>query len=101
MFFVFCGCSPQTIPDLSVEGLKYQQLPSGARIVSGELYNPSDKVVPNAQLQLSLFDADNIVVSSMVIVVREIPAGERVSFREPVDVSFDIQAARVKSVLVL
>ena len=76
-------------------------MPSGARIVSGELYNPSDKVVPNAQLQLSLFDADNIFVSSMIIVVRSIPAGESVAFREAVDVSFDVQAARVKSVLVL
>ncbi len=95
------GCAKEVTPQLEVEDLKYQQLPSGARIVSGELYNPSDKLVPNAQLQLSLFDEDNIFVSTMFIVVRSIPAGERVSFREPVDVKFDVKATRVKSVLVL
>lgn len=95
------GCTSPELPDLAVEDLKYQQLPSGARIVSGELLNPSDRVVPNAQLQLSLFDKDNIFVSSMFIVVKNIPPGDRVAFREPVDVKADVYAARVKSVLVL
>ncbi|NNE33741.1 MAG: hypothetical protein HKN13_00790 [Rhodothermales bacterium] len=101
VIFTAVGCASQAPPDLTVENLKYQQLPSGARIVSGELLNKSSQAVPNAQLQLSLFDDNNILVSSMIIVVRDIPAGDRTEFREPVNAEGDVKAARVKSVLVL
>ncbi|MCB0720545.1 MAG: FxLYD domain-containing protein [Bacteroidetes bacterium] len=95
------GCTKRESPQLSVEGLRYQEFPGGARIVSGKLVNKSDVYVGNAQVQLTLFDEHNVGVSSMLILVKDIPASEAVPFREPVQVDMDIRAARVKSVLVL
>jgi hypothetical protein len=84
-----------------VEDLSYRLLPGGARIVNGELFNPGSKLIPNAQIEVSLFDADNRRVSTMSILVKNIPPGERVSFREAVQTDQDVQGARVRTVLVL
>ena len=96
------GCARQgdTVP-LVVEDLSYQLLPSGARIVTGQLFNPSESEVAGAQIQVSLFDADNARVGSMSIPVQNIPAGGRVAFRQPVQSDVDVKAARVRSVIVL
>ena len=88
-------------PPLVVEDFRYRLLPGGARIISGSLHNPTEATVRNAQVQVSLFDADNQKVSDMVIPVQNIAPGESKSFREPVDSDVDVQAARVRSVLVL
>ncbi len=86
---------------IQVEDVKYSLLPGGARIVTGMIYNPSEVVVRNAQIQVSLFDSNNRLVSSMSIPVKDVPPGERKSFRQPVDVDMDIRGAKVKSVLVM
>ncbi|MEM8484593.1 MAG: FxLYD domain-containing protein [Bacteroidota bacterium] len=99
------GC--QSEPEVSdanqvqVEDVKYSLLPGGARIVSGTLFNPSEALVKGAQIQISLFDSNNIRVSSMSITVKDVPAGERKAFRQPVDTDLDIKGASVRSVLVL
>lgn len=96
------GCTtPDEVPQPVVEGLTFQLLPSGARIVSGELFNPSDRAVANAQIQVSLFDGDNTRVGSMSIPVQNVPPGGRVAFRQAVESEADVQAARVRSVIVL
>ena len=99
------GCEPAAhdadrLP-LEVENLKYSLLPGGARIVTGNLYNPSSESVRNAQIQISLFDSDNRKISSMNVVIKDIPPGERKPFREPVDVDLDVRGAKVKRVIVL
>lgn len=86
---------------VQVEDVKYSLLPGGARIVSGTLFNPSEAPVKGAQIQISLFDSNNIRVSSMSITVQDVPPGERKSFRQPVDTDLDIKGASVRSVLVL
>lgn len=87
--------------DVQVEDVKYTLLPGGARIVTGTLFNPSEAPVKGAQIQISLFDGNNIKVSSMNITVQDVSPGERKSFRQPVDTDLDIQGAKVRSVLVL
>lgn len=84
---------------LEVEDLTYQLLPSGARIVSGVLYNPTDISVGSIQIQVSLFDDNNVRVDGLNILVRDITPGSRTPFREPVDSDFDVTAARVKSMI--
>jgi hypothetical protein len=84
-----------------VEDLSYSLLPSGARIVTGRLFNPADVDLAGAQIQISLFDAENSRVGSISIGVQNVPAGGRVSFREPIQTDLDVQAARVRSVIVL
>ena len=86
---------------VQVEDVKYTLLPGGARIVTGTLFNPSESPVKGAQIQISLFDGNNIKVSSMSITVTDVPPGERKPFRQPVDNDLDIQGAKVRSVLVL
>ncbi len=96
------ACSPETDTAVPVvEGLSYTRLQSGARIVSGELFNPSDHPISGAQIQVSLFDGSNTRVGSVSIAVQNIPAQGRVSFRHPLDTDADVQAARVRSVIVL
>ena len=86
---------------LTVEDLTYQLLPSGARIVSGTLVNPSERHFPSAQIQVSLFDENNVAVGNLSVTVRDVEAGGRVEFREPVNSDADVRSARVRSVLVL
>ena len=105
LFLALVGCQTGA-PDaerlpLEVEDLKYSLLPGGARIVTGNLYNPSPDNVRNAQIQISLYDSDNRKISSMNVVIKDIPPGERKYFREAVDVDLDVRGARVKSVIVL
>lgn len=93
--------STSTAQSLQVEDFSYQRLPEGTRVVSGALYNPTGTTVTTAQLQVSLFDASNRRISSMNILVQDIPAGERVRFSQPLDTDLDVQAARVRRVLLL
>lgn len=85
---------------VSVEDVEYQQLPGGARIVTGSLYNPTDRNIANAQIQLSLYDETNTRIGQMIIPVQQIPAGERKEFREPVQSEADVRSVKARSVLV-
>ncbi len=86
---------------VQVEDVKYTLLPGGARIVTGTLFNPSEVPVKGAQIYISLFDGNNIKVSSMSVTVQDVKPGERKPFREPVDIDLDIKGAKVRSILVL
>ncbi|NND71145.1 MAG: hypothetical protein HKN43_06170 [Rhodothermales bacterium] len=104
LFAAGIGCTDEARTDvsmLSVEDLTYQLLPSGARIVSGTVYNPTESPMGSIQIQVSLFDKDNVRVDGLSILVRDLNAGSRVDFREPVNSDFDITAARVKGMIKL
>lgn len=102
---MFSACESETQSDekvqVKVEDVKYSLLPGGARVVTGTLFNPSDEDVKGAQIQISLFDGNNIKVSTMSVTVQNVAAGERKAFRQPVDSDLDVQGASVRSVLVL
>ena len=86
---------------VEVEDFQYVQVPGGARIVMGKVYNRSAEAIRTAQLQVALYDEDNRRVGTMSVVVRDIGPGERKPFRQPVDAAEDVRGARVRSVLVL
>jgi hypothetical protein len=97
---VACGLGDGS-PQLRVEDIELTLHPSGARILTGTVVNESDHLVRGAQVQITLFDGKNRRVDGMFAVVRDIPAGGSVEFREPVQSDYDVQGARVRSVLVI
>jgi len=70
-------------------------------MVTGSVYNPTDKPVHHAEIEVSLFDAHNRKVGTLRIDVRDIPANGRKSFKKIIDSDKDIQGARVRSILVV
>ena len=86
---------------VEVEDFRYVRLPGGARIVMGKLHNRSAETISTAQLRIHLYDADNLLVTTMNVVVRHIGPGEHKPFRQMVDADENVRGARVRSVLVL
>lgn len=86
---------------VQVEDVRYSLLPGGARIVTGTLYNPTTAPIRNAQIQISLYDENNVRISTMSVTLQDIEAGARKPFREPVDSDLDVRGASVNSVVVL
>ncbi|MDZ4700190.1 MAG: FxLYD domain-containing protein [Rhodothermales bacterium] len=84
-----------------VENVQYTLLPGGARIVTGTLFNPTEDPINNAQIQISLYDVNNVRVSTMSVTIQDVSPGSRKSFREPINTDLDVRGASVKSVLVL
>ncbi len=96
------GCaSDHSDTALRVEDLDFKMLPGGARFVSGTVHNDGDAPVNAAQVQISLFDEKNRRVDGMHAVIRDVPAGGSVSFREPVQSDLAINGARVKSIILM
>ena len=99
ILFVSCGSDASLTTDrVKVSEVALEELPGGARILTGYLDNLSEEHISIAQVQFSLFDADNRRRDSMGVVVRDVPAGGRVFFREPIQSDFDIRGVRPKSV---
>ena len=88
-------------PSLRVADLDYKLLPGGARIVSGTVHNDGADLVRAAQVQISLFDDKNRRVDGMHTVIRDVPPGGSVSFREPVQSEHPVSGARVKSIILI
>ncbi len=88
-------------PNVQIEAFHFKRLPGGARVLSGTLYNPTPEPVHHAQIQVSLFDADNRRISTMMIVVDEVAPEGRKRFRRTIDSDLDVRGARVRSILVL
>ena len=86
---------------VQVEDVQYTLLPGGARIVTGTLFNPTEDPINNAQIQISLYDVNNVRVSTMSVTIQDVSPGARKSFREPINTDLDVRGASVKSVLVL
>ncbi len=95
-----CG-NRATSRELRVQDLELTLHPSGARIVTGTVHNDSGQAVRGAQVQITLFDHKNRGVDGMFAVVRDIPAGGSVDFREPLQSDYDVRGARVRSVLII
>ncbi|GEM_PF-964180 len=103
LLVIATGCSESTSDELErvrVEDIEYQLLQGGARILTGSVVNTSDAHIPIAQIRVTLFDEYNRSVDQMMIVVRDIPVGEEIRFREAVRSDFDIRGARARSVLI-
>ena len=85
---------------VQVEDFQYALLAGDARVLTGQVYNPTDEALKNVQVQVSLFDGNNRRISQMSIEVKDVPAGGRRPFRQPIDSDLDVQGAKVRSLLV-
>lgn len=97
---VSCGAR-RGAADLRVEGLELTLHQSGARILTGTVFNDADRTVRGVQVQITLFDDKNRRVDEMFAVVRDVPARGSVDFRKAVQSDFDVQGARVRSILII
>lgn len=84
-----------------VDDLRLTLLPSGAKIISGSVHNASHTDVPGVLVQISLFDEDNNLLTSMTIGVEDVAAGGDTHFREPIDSDLAVDRARVKQIVIL
>ena len=105
LILLLSGCTrePSTTDELKrvrVKNVAYKEWSGGARILTGELENLTDVLIRVAQVDISLFDANNRRVESMKFEVRDIAPGSSVSFREPVISNLDIRGAKARAVLV-
>ncbi|MDA0379214.1 MAG: FxLYD domain-containing protein [Bacteroidetes bacterium] len=100
---LLAGCSDDGIltqRQIRVSDVTLEQRPGGARILRGWVENRSNKELSIVQIQFSLYDGDNRRVDSMGIVVRSIPAGGQVSFREAIQSDHDVRGVRPRAVLI-
>lgn len=84
---------------LEVEEVRYLEMPDGKRFLTGHVYNPTGRAIRDVQVQVGLYDARNRRLDQMNILVERLPAGQRVSFREPVQSEADARGARVNSLV--
>ena len=95
------GNESSSASQLSVEDFRYVRLSNGERQVMGTLRNAGASPVRAAQVEVSLFDADNVRIGSMDVTVQDIPANGTKQFEQPIDSDKLIDGARVRSVLVM
>jgi len=103
VFSIGCGSQQGTTDEgqrVRVTNVTYQLVQGGARILKGDLENLSQERIAVAQIDVSLFDANNRRVESMMVLVRNIEPGQSVAFREPVRSKLDIRGARARAVFV-
>lgn len=95
-----CG-GEEDARDVHVRDFRLVEAPSGDRQVMGTLHNAGSKDIENAQVQVTLFDGDNVRIETMNVPVSDIPASGEVEFKQALDTEADVEGARVQSVLVM
>lgn len=95
------AAAPEDGPPVRVRDFRLVEASGGRRQVMGTLQNTTSKAIANAQVQVSLFDTDNVRVATMNVIVSDIPASGTVQFNEPLTTEKNVQGARVRSVLVM
>lgn len=106
LFVAACGGDAEEVvqdqaASVEVEDFRYVLVPGGARFVSGKLRNLTAEPIRNAQIQIALYDADNRLVTTMRVLVRDVGPAQQKAFRQAVDAADNIRGARVRSVLVM
>lgn len=84
-----------------IEDFRLVEGPNGERQVMGTLQNTTAEAIENAQVQISLYDANNVRIDSMSVNVSDIPAEGETEFRQSLDTDAEVAGARVQSVLVM
>jgi len=86
---------------VQVADFRLVETQGGERQVMGTLKNTTSKAIGGAQIEVSLFDADNVRIETMSVTVRDIPASGEVPFKKPLTTEAAVHGARVRSVLVM
>ncbi len=93
------GCRGEDRVDVVVEEPKLIRLMTGTPQFTGKLVNRGDTRLPSVQVQLALYDGDNVRVGKTFFVARDLQPGERVPFRELIKSEADVQSAKVEGVI--
>lgn len=94
----FVGCRGENRVDVVVEDPQLIRLMTGTPEFTGKLINRGGERLPSVQVQLALYDSDNVRVGKTFFVARDLNPGERVSFRELIKSEADVQSAKVEGV---
>ena len=98
---VGCGDSSTLARQLEVEDFRYLKTADGTRVLRGVLFNPTDEVISNVQIEVSLLDADNQRIDKAFISVSDVGPDGRTPFRHVVNAAAAVQGARIRQVRVL
>jgi hypothetical protein len=93
------GCRGEDRVDVVVEDPQLIRLITGTPEFTGRLVNRGDERLASVQVQLALYDGDNVRVDRTFFVARDLRPGEPVPFRELLQSEADVHSARVESVI--
>ena len=99
------GCGEEPVPlDAEVEGFRLVREEDGKQVVTGTLFNPTERPISSATVEVALYDQPVEPgvepVETMRLDVRDIAPGERKTFRQTVDTRLRLSGARVRQILV-
>ena len=102
---VAVGCGEEPVPlDAEVEGFRLVREEDGKQVVTGTLFNPTERPISSATVEVALYDQPVEPgvepVETMRLDVRDIAPGERKTFRQTVDTRLRLSGARVRQILV-
>ncbi|MEP0545568.1 MAG: FxLYD domain-containing protein [Rhodothermales bacterium] len=102
---VAVGCGEAPVPlDAEVEGFRLVREEDGKQVVTGTLFNPTERPISSATVEVALYDQPVEPgvepVETMKLDVRDVAPGERKAFRQTVDTRLRLSGARVRQILV-
>jgi hypothetical protein len=102
---VAVGCGEEPVPlDAEVEGFRLVREEDGKQVVTGTLFNPTERPISSATVEVALYDQPVEPgvepVETMRLDVRDVAPGERKTFRQTVDTRLRLSGARVRQILV-
>lgn len=102
---VAVGCGEEPVPlDAEVEGFRLVREEDGKQVVTGTLFNPTERPISSATVEVALYDQPVEPgvepVETMRLDVRDVAPGERKAFRQTVDTRLRLSGARVRQILV-
>lgn len=97
------GCGEKEVealgPEVEVVEARLTMTPGSLPEFSTTLVNTTTAVIRNLQLQVALYDTDNVFVQHMYVVVRNLEPGEEEIVRERVPTDLPLGSARIVGVL--
>lgn len=102
---VAVGCGEEPVPlDAEIEGFRLVREEDGKQVVTGTLFNPTERPISSATVEVALYDQPVEPgvepVETMRLDVRDVAPGERKTFRQTVDTRLRLSGARVRQILV-
>jgi hypothetical protein len=102
---VAVGCGEEPVPlDAEVEGFRLVREEDGKQVVTGTIFNPTERPISSATVEVALYDQPVEPgvepVETMRLDVRDVAPGERKTFRQTVDTRLRLSGARVRQILV-
>lgn len=95
------GAASNEGQSVHVSDFRLVKTSGGQRQVMGTLHNDTGQSIGTVQVEVSLFDANNVRIETMSVTVSDIPANGDRPFKKPLPTDATVQGARVRSVLLM